>query len=69
MMSPEILIAIETFRKAFERCDALGVNVKTQTPTLPGPLPNEGYVIQMKNLMFVKRIAPHPIVEEVLLVP
>lgn len=52
-MSPEVHIAVETMRKAFERIEALGVNVKAAPPALPGP--TKPYVIQMKDLCFEQR--------------
>ena len=65
MISSEVQIAIEAFRKAFERADALGVNVKAFAPTLPGPRPGDGYVIQMKDISFTQRLKPQPIITQI----
>lgn len=65
MISPEVQIAIEAFRKAFERADALGVNVKAFAPTLPGPRPGDGYVIQMKDISFALRAKPTPVINQI----
>lgn len=52
-MSSKITLAIEAMRKAFERIEALGVNVKAVAPSLPGP--KGTYVIGMKDLSFEER--------------